>query len=68
MMGLKGDAKAIFEGLFGSEIAKRLDDFDNPEKYPKDFLEECTNFLGELIGEQAAKKKIEPLRKRYLKR
>jgi hypothetical protein len=64
-MGIKEDAKAIFESLFGSDIAKQLDSFDNPDKYPKDFLEECANFLGELIGEEAARKKLEPLAKKY---
>lgn len=67
-MGLKEDAKVIFESLFGSGIAKQLDSFDNPEKYPQDFLEECTTFLGKFIGEAAAKKKLEPLAKKYVKR
>jgi hypothetical protein len=67
-MGLKEDSKAIFESLFGSEIAKQLDNFDSPDKYPKDFLEECTTFLGKFIGEGAAKKKLEPLAKKYLKK
>ena len=67
-MGLKEDAKAVFESLFGSEIARQLDSFDNPEKYPQDFLEECSTFLGKFIGENAARKKLEPLAKKYLKR
>jgi hypothetical protein len=65
-MGLKEDAKAVFGGLFGSEIAKQLDNFDSPEKYPKDFLEECDTFLGKFIGEKAAEKRLEPLAKKYL--
>ena len=52
--------------MFGSVVAKQLDNFDNPEKYPKDFLEECTDFLGKFIGEDAAKKKLEPLARKYL--
>jgi hypothetical protein len=67
-MGLKEDAKSIFESLFGSEIARQLDSFDNPEKYPQDFLEECTTFLGELLGEEAARKKLEPLAKKYARK
>jgi hypothetical protein len=67
-MGLKEEAKSIFESLFGSEIAKQLDSFDNPEKYPMDFLEECTTFLGKFIGEEAARKKLEPLNKKYMKK
>jgi len=66
-MGLKEEAKSIFESLFGSEIAKQLDSFDNPEKYPQDFLEECTTFLGKFIGDDAAKKKMDPLSRKYLK-
>jgi hypothetical protein len=64
-MGIKEDAKAIFESLFGSDIAKQLDSFDNPDKYPKDFLEECTTFLAKFVGEEAARKKLEPLAKKY---
>jgi hypothetical protein len=67
-MGLKEEAKSIFESLFGSEIAKQLDYFDNPEEYPQDFLEECATFLGKFIGEDAAKKKLEPLAKKYIRR
>ncbi len=67
-MGLKEEAKAIFEGLFGSEIAKQLDSFDNPEKYPTDFIEECTTFLGKFIGDEAARKKLKPLANKYVKK
>lgn len=67
-MGLKEEAKTIFESLFGSEIAKQLDSFDSPEKYPQDFLEECTTFLGKFIGDEAARKKLEPLTKKYIKK
>jgi hypothetical protein len=66
-MSLKEDTKAVFEGMFGSTVAKQLDSFDNPEKYPQDFLEECTGFLGKFIGNDAAKKRLEPLAKKYLK-
>jgi hypothetical protein len=67
-MGLKEDAKGIFESLFGSEIAKQLDSFDSPEKYPQDFLEECTTFLGKLIGDEAAKRKMGPLARKYIRK
>ena len=67
-MGLKEDAKSVFESLFGSEIAKQLDSFDNPKKYPQDFLEECTTFLGKFIGDEAAKKRLGPLEKKYITR
>jgi len=64
-MTLKEEAKAVFKKLLGSEIAKQLDNFDDPDKYPKDFLDECVYFLGRFIGEGAAKKRLEPLYRRY---
>ncbi len=66
-MVLKEEAKSIFERLFGPEVARQLDDFDDPEKYPKDFLEECVYFLGKFIGEGTAKKILEPLYRKYSK-
>lgn len=66
-MSLYDDAKKIFLELFGPELAKQLDNFENPEKYPKDFLDECTYFLSKLIGEDASKAKFQPLYKKYLK-
>lgn len=66
-MTLKEDAKAIFDKLLGSVASEQLNNFDDPEKYPKDFLDECTDFLSKFIGEEAAKKKLEPLYKKYIK-
>jgi hypothetical protein len=66
-MVLKEEAKSIFERLFGPEVARQLDTFDDPGKYPEDFLEECVYFLGKFIGEEAAKKKLEPLYRKYSK-
>jgi len=65
-MGIREDAKQIFNELFGPEVAKQIDAFDSPDQYPKDFLDECEYFLGKLIGESPAKKMIETLRKKYL--
>jgi len=66
-MTLKAEAGSVFEKLLGPLISKQLDNFDNPEKYPKDFLDECAYFLGRFIGETAAKNKLEPLYKKYAK-
>ena len=66
-MGLKEDAKRIVSEIFGSEVAEQLNAFDDPKKYPKDFLEECVYFLGRLIGEEEAKKKFMPLYRKYVK-
>jgi hypothetical protein len=63
---LRDEARRVFSELFGPEVAKQVDNFDKPEEYPKEFLDECTFFLGKLIGDDAAKKKFEPLRKKYL--
>jgi len=65
-MSLKEDARKMLEEIFGSEIAKQVvDKFDNPEDYPKDFLEECEYFLARLVGKNAAKKKLQPLYEKY---
>jgi len=66
-MGLREDAKKIILDLLGEEVAKQLDNFENPEKYPKDFLNECIYFLSKLIGEETAKAKFQPLYKKYIK-
>ena len=62
---MREDFRSIFQGLFGSDVAKQVDGFDNPDKYPTEFMEECTDFLGKLIGRDAAMKKLEPLYKKY---
>ena len=64
-MGIYEDSKKIFLDVFGQEVAKQLDGFDKPDKYPEDFLEECTYFLSKLVGENAAKEKFQPLYKKY---
>jgi len=64
---IKKDAKKIFLNLFGPEIAKQIDNFEDPNKYPKEFLEECTYFLSKLIGEKPAKEKLMPLYKKFKK-
>ncbi len=64
-MSLRDDAKGVLGKLFGSDVAKQVDLFDDPEKYPKDFLDECAYFLGRFIGGPAARKKMEPLYRKY---
>lgn len=66
-MTLKDEVASILKNLLGPGIAKQLDNFDDPAKYPNDFLDECTYFLGQFIGDEAAKKKMEPLYKKYIK-
>lgn len=66
-MGLLEDAKGIVSQVFGPEVADQLDYFDDPARYPDDFLDECVFFIGKLIGNDAAKKKFELLIKKYLK-
>jgi hypothetical protein len=64
-MTLKAEVKDILSGLFGPEVAKQVDNFENPNSYPKDFLDQSVYFLGKFIGEDAARKKLEPLYKKY---
>ena len=66
-MGIYEDSKRIFSDMFGPEVARQVDSFDDSEKYPKDFLDECAYFLSKLIGEDAAKKKFQPLYDKYCK-
>lgn len=66
-MGLGNEMKKIFEELLGPDVAKQLDNFDDPEKYPEDFIEECTHFMAELIGAESAEEKLGALSKKYLK-
>ena len=67
-MGLYEDARKIISDLFGEEVAKQLDNFENPKKYPKEFLEECIYFLSKLIGEKSAREKFLPLYKKYIQK
>jgi hypothetical protein len=66
MKKLKDDVKEIFTNLFGPEVAKQVDEFEKPDMYPKDFLDQSVYFLGKFIGEDSARKKLEPLYKKYL--
>ncbi len=66
-LGLKEDAKKMFEELLGPQVARQLDNFEDPVRYPDDFLNECEHFLSELIGKDAAEKKMDLLRKKYEK-
>ncbi|MFH0929297.1 MAG: hypothetical protein V1818_03005 [Candidatus Aenigmatarchaeota archaeon] len=65
VLTLKNDAKKVIGELLGEMVAKQLDSFEDPEKYPKDFLDECTFFLSRLTGEETAKAKFTPIYKKY---
>ena len=64
---LERDAEKIISGLFGDAVARQTNGFDDPRKYPKDFLDECTFFLSKFIGDEAAKRKFGPLYRKYAK-
>jgi hypothetical protein len=64
-VGLLEDAKDIFKDALGQDVAKQLDDFEDPEKYPDVFLKECMFFLGKLVGEASAEEKLRPLINKY---
>jgi len=67
-MGLKEDAKTLFQNLLGVEFAKVIDNLPDPQKYPEDFLEGCKFLLEKVIGEEAAEKNIQPLFERYIQK
>ena len=64
-MGLKEDIKKIFLDLFGPDVANQVERFEDPERYPQDFLEECIFFLAEFVGEQAATSLLQPVVSKY---
>ncbi|MFH0978169.1 MAG: hypothetical protein V1837_02595 [Candidatus Woesearchaeota archaeon] len=64
-MKLKEEAAQIVLKTFGSEVAHQLDTFEDPNKYPVDFLDQCVYFLGKLVGEETSKKKFLPLYKKF---
>ena len=68
MSPLKEDVKMIFENLVGIDVSKVIEGFEDPEVYPKDFLEECEYFLANFIGMEAAHQKLLPLYKKYIEK
>lgn len=65
-MKLKDEAKKIFLDIFGPEVARQIDSFEDSKKYPKDFLDECKFFMTKLMGEEVAEKKFQPLYQKYI--
>ena len=67
-MSLYEDVKKLFLELLGPEVAKVIDTFEDPKKYPKDFLEECKFFLEKILGKDVAEAKIQPIYEKYFKK
>ncbi len=66
LMGLKDDVLAGIGEVLGADSAEHVvGTFDAPEKYPKEFLDECFFFMQKLMGDEAAEKKVAPLYKKY---
>lgn len=66
-MTLEAEAKTIIEKMFGKQVAEQIKNFDDPKKYPKDFIDQCVYFTGKLVGVENARKKFEQLYKKYAK-
>lgn len=66
-MGLKNDVKKIFVEISGTAVAEQVEHFEDPESYPEDFCRECHHFLSQIIGESAAKERLDPICRKYLK-
>ncbi len=66
-MSIRNDVRQVILKLAGPKAASIVDTdaFDNPQKYPEDFLNEAAYFLSRLVGERAAERKLEPLYKKY---
>lgn len=65
---VRREVKDIFIKLFGAEIAKVVDTFDDPKRYPKEFMEECIYFLEKLIGRERALELLLPIFKKHFKK
>lgn len=64
-MGLKEDVLAGIGEVLGDASAEHvIKTFDDPKKYPKDFLDAYLRFMQNLIGSEA-QRKVEPLYKKY---
>ena len=65
-MSLKEDVLAGISEILGADSAKQvIGNFDDPKKYPKDFLDEYRFFMQKLIGYDAAQRKVYPVYKKY---
>ncbi|MEM7825872.1 MAG: hypothetical protein QW412_03380 [Candidatus Aenigmatarchaeota archaeon] len=64
-MSLYEDAKRIILDLFGPKFLNVLDSFEDPKKYPMEFLEELKYFLEKAIGKEAAEEYVKPLYEKY---
>ena len=65
-MGLREDVLAGIAEVLGEDSAKQvIGNFDDPKKYPKEFLDEYLFFMQKLIGDDAARRKIDPMYKKY---
>ena len=65
-MGLREDAKSRMDEILGEDASESvLQNFDDPKKYPQDFIEEVEFFLKKLIGDEPAQKKVAPLYIKY---
>ncbi len=63
--GLKEDVVSVCIELCGKDFAKQIDSFDDPDKYPKDFVEEAIYFVSKLVNPEIVKKKFKPIIKKY---
>lgn len=66
-MSLYDDAKKIILELFGPKFLSVLDTFEDPKKYPEEFLNEFRYFLEMIIGKEATEEKVKPLYEKYTK-
>jgi len=63
--GLAKDVEKICIELCGEEVAKQIVNFDDPGKYPKDFVEETIYFISRLVDPVLVKNKFKPVLKKY---
>ena len=67
-MGLQQEVKDYIENNFGVYSAAKIDDFAkliDPVNRPKEFIDKCVDFVGTLLGEEAAKKKFQEFYNKY---
>lgn len=65
---LKRDIKELFLKIFGPRVAKVVDEFDDPKRYPEEFTKECFFFLSKLMGKEKALNLLLPILKKHFKK
>ncbi len=62
-MGVKDEAKTVVVGILGEASADKVDSFSDSD--PKEFLDQCKDFLSGMLGPALAEQKLQELYSKY---